>query len=1107
MAVAKRKPAAPAGAPTEAPAPATLGELAVFLLSRATEAGPSGLIHVTASERRAERLATILRALAPEIEVLVLPAWDCLPYDRASPARDIMGRRMAVLRRLGEPGTRILLAAPDALLQRVPPRDACAGGAVELHVGASFDPEGFLADLERKGYVADERVDEPGEVAVLGQVVDVFPAAAPWPCRIEHADGRVTAMRRYDPVTQLTSDDVETLVVDPASEALIPAETERVAGMEHRLAELYGELDTMFDLLPEAAVVLDAGAQERLAAALEQIADAHESRTALRLRGDAAPQHAPAPERLYLDAAEWDARLAKRPVTRLIAPESGGDPAVPRFAAQTRANRAFATFLERERGAGRRIVLAAGTPADVKRLSRRAEQALGTTAASAADWAGVLRARKDAVLAIQADIDRGFVHDDSETTVVTAADLFGSDVEAASGAQPASPALALTETDFSIGDTVVHMDYGFGVLGGLEAVTAGGPEPVDTVRLTYKGDAKLLVAVDDLDRVWRYGSEANAVRLDRLDGDAWTKRRAEIEGEIDETARGLVARARERESQEAPGLVPPRAPYERFVGRFPFTPTVDQTRAIDDTLADLASGKPMDRLVCGDVGFGKTEIALRAAAAAALAGKQVAVVAPTTVLVRQHLQTFRRRFAGLGIEVGHLSRLVKPAEAKRVKEGIANGDVRIVVGTHAVAGRGVAFQDLGLVVIDEEQRFGAAHKAALRALAPAAHVLTLTATPIPRTLQAAMAGLQDLSVIATPPAQRRPIRTFLTPFDPASVRQALLRERRRGGQSFVVCPRIEDIEPMAARLAELVPELQVFVAHGKMPAEAIDDTMVRFADGEGDVLLATNIIESGLDVPRANTMLVWHADRFGLSQLHQLRGRVGRGRARGIAYLLTDPAHEIAPQTRERLRTLETLDRLGAGFAISARDLDQRGAGDLLGDEQAGHVKLIGSGLYQHLIERAIRVARGEPAQDWRPELKLDVSGRIPQAYIPEEEVRLNLYARLARAAADESITRLGEEIEDRFGPMPDEVATLLRLARLKKLAFRLGVARLDAGPQAIAVTFRNGAAERPAVAAAVAAGEGKIEWRGERLVAAWPSETPEERQGLAADLLERLEG
>jgi transcription-repair coupling factor (superfamily II helicase) len=861
----------------------------------------------------------------------------------------------------------------------------------------------------------------------------------------------------------------------------------------------------VFDRMPEAAVVLDAGAEERLTAALEQIADAYDSRTALRARGETAPQHAPVPDRLYLSREEWDARLADRAITRLVRSHEADAEAVPRFAAQTRATRAFTDFLNRERASGQRILLAAGTPADLKRLSRRAEQALGTAPALVASWAAVRGARKDAVLAIEADLDRGFVDEDSGTTVVTAADLFGSDVEAAAEAHPAVSALALTETDFHIGDTVVHMDYGFGILGGLEAVTAGGTEAVDTVRLTFKGGAKLLVAVDDLDRVWRYGSEANAVRLDKLDGDAWAKRRAEIEREIDQTARGLVARAHERESREAPRLVPPRAPFERFVARFPFTPTVDQARAIDDTFADLASGKPMDRLVCGDVGFGKTEIALRAAAAAALAGKQVAIVAPTTVLVRQHLQTFRRRFAGLGVEVAHLSRLVKPAEATRVKQGIANGEVRVVVGTHALAGRGVRFQDLGLVVIDEEQRFGAAHKATLRALAPSAHVLTLTATPIPRTLQAAMAGLQDLSVVATPPAQRRPIRTFVTPFDVATVRQALLRERRRGGQSFVVCPRIEDIEPMAARLAELVPELQVFVAHGKMPADAIDETMVRFADGEGDVLLATNIIESGLDVPRANTMLVWRADRFGLSQLHQLRGRVGRGRARGIAYLLTDPEHEIAPQTRERLHTLETLDRLGAGFAISARDLDQRGAGDLLGDEQAGHVKLIGAGLYQHLIERAIRVARAEPAQDWRPELKLDGSGRIPDTYIPEEEVRLNLYARLARAAADESITRLSEEIEDRFGPIPDDVATLLSLARLKKLAFRLGVARLDAGPQAIALTFLDGRAEHPAIAAAASA-EG-LEWRGERLVAAWPSDTPEERRRRAAELLERLEG
>ena len=565
-----------------------------------------------------------------------------------------------------------------------------------------------------------------------------------------------------------------------------------------------------------------------------------------------------------------------------------------------------------------------------------------------------------------------------------------------------------------------------------------------------------MAPVDELDRIWRYGA-GDAVGLDRLDGEAWPKRRARIEGEIAETAQRLVALTREREARSAPKLIAPSRGYERFVARFPFSETPDQLRAIGDVLADLASGRPMDRLVCGDVGFGKTEVALRAAAAVALAGKQVAIVAPTTVLVRQHLQTFRRRFAGLGVEVGHLSRLVRPAEARAVKAGLADGTVDIVIGTHALTGQGVAFKDLGLVVIDEEQRFGLAHKRKLRDLARDVHVLTLTATPIPRTLHAAMLGLQDLSVIATPPAQRRPIRTIVGPFDEASLRQALVRERRRGGQSFVVCPRIEDIEPLAKRLATLVPELAVLLAHGKMPAAEIDDAMVRFADGDGDVLLATNIIESGLDVPRANTMLVWRADRFGLAQLHQLRGRVGRGRVRGICYLMTDPEAKIGAATRKRLATLETMDRLGAGFAISARDLDARGAGDLFGEDQAGHVKLIGMGLYRHLLERALRAARGEPPPDeWSPELNLGAAGRIPADYVPEAEVRINLYARLAKLTDESDVDALGEEIEDRFGTAPEPVRELFALTRLKHLCRRAGIARLDAGPQAIAVSFRR---------------------------------------------------
>jgi transcription-repair coupling factor (superfamily II helicase) len=465
----------------------------------------------------------------------------------------------------------------------------------------------------------------------------------------------------------------------------------------------------------------------------------------------------------------------------------------------------------------------------------------------------------------------------------------------------------------------------------------------------------------------------------------------------------------------------------------------------------------MDRLVVGDVGYGKTEVALRAAALAALAGRQVAVAAPTTVLVRQHLETFARRFEGTSAKVAGLSRLSSAAEKKAVKAGLADGSIAIVVGTGAVAGKDVAYKNLALVVVDEEQRFGAADKTRLRELG-AGHVLTMSATPIPRTLQNALVGLQQLSVIATPPARRQPIRTTIGTFDPASLRTALLRERSRGGQSFVVVPRIDDMSAMAERIAKAAPELELLQAHGKMPAGEIDDAMVRFARGDGDVLLATNIIEAGLDVPRANTMIVWRADRFGLSQLHQLRGRVGRGSRRGQVLLLTDPDCAIAPRTLARLNTLQAFDRLGAGFAISARDLDMRGAGDLLGETQAGHVKLIGVDLYQHLLGSALRQARGETVERWTPQLNLGLGGVLPESWIPESDLRITLYARLARIEDLPALESFEEELGDRFGELPEPALRLLAIARVRVLARALGIGRIDAGPAGIALTLHHGA-------------------------------------------------
>jgi transcription-repair coupling factor (superfamily II helicase) len=513
------------------------------------------------------------------------------------------------------------------------------------------------------------------------------------------------------------------------------------------------------------------------------------------------------------------------------------------------------------------------------------------------------------------------------------------------------------EASFRIDEPVVHIEHGIGLLRGIETIAAADPElGEDTLRLEYAGGTMLMLPVHEINFLWSYG--AASAPLDRLGGESWSKRRAEILQEIEATAKQLLALAEAREAQIAPKLAAPVREYERFAAGFHYPLTADQERAIGEVLDDLGSGHPMDRLLCGEVGFGKTEVALRVAAAAALAGKQVAVVVPTTVLARQHFGTFRRRFAPFGIEVQLLTRFVKPADARLVKEGLRNGTVRVVIGTHAVASRGVHFKDLGLLIIDEEQRFGSALKQKLRDFGKGLHVLAMSATPIPRTLQRALAGLQTLSTLESPPARRLAPRTVLTRFGPALIRDVLLYEKNRGGQSFLVCPRIEDLEPMAQQLRQTMPGLRVVTTHGKLPPAEVDEAVVSFAEGRGDVLLTTNIIETGLDIPRANTILIWRPDRFGTAQLHQLRGRVGRGRRRGLAYLLTDPETELPGATQARLQALTELSQLGAGFAVSRRDLDLRGAGDLLGPEQTGHIRQIGLDLYRHLLHRALSQAR-----------------------------------------------------------------------------------------------------------------------------------------------------
>jgi transcription-repair coupling factor (superfamily II helicase) len=982
-------------------------------LARLLAAVETGDVLVIAStEQRGEALARLAASLTDAL-VLWCPPPDVLPGEPVPSSPAVAGRRFSALAALHRRGERRLLFVTDAAsaAHRLPPPGAFAAGMPTLRPGDAIDSDALAAELEAIGYFADERVDEPGEFAIRGAAIDLFPADADLPVRIHLDDRQVVRIDVYDPVTQLGGGDgLDLLRICPAAEPDAEANA------------------TLFDHLPGAAVALDSEAGERRDRFVELAEDA-------------------AARKQLAAAAEWRKALEGRTLVPLAA---AAEQPGKRFVQKKHPERALAEALDEARGRGDRFVVA-GSARDIRFVARRMERRLGEAPRPVERWTEIERAEPGAVLAVEAELERGWT--EPGLTVVATADMLGARAHAAAG--PAANPLEQHVADFHIGDAVIHEDHGLGVLRGIETVSAGEAES-DAVRIEYAGETQRLVPVEEAGRLWRYGADADAVSLDRLNGSTWERRRAEIDETIADTARRLVALAEERGERSAAMLDPPVRDYERFSASFPYSETADQVRAIQAVRDDLASGKPMDRLVVGDVGYGKTEVALRAAAIAALAGKQVAVVAPTTVLVRQHIETFRRRFERLKIEVAGLSRLSSPAEARQVKRGLADGSVRVVIGTQMVAGKGVAFQDLALVIIDEEQRFGAADKAKLRALAADAHVLTLTATPIPRTLQTALVGLQDLSLITTPPARRLPIRTNVASWAPELVRPALLREKKRGGQSFVVVPRIEDMAPMAGKLRALVPNLSIREAHGKMPAAGIDEEMIRFASGDGDILLATNIIEAGLDIPRANTMLIWRADRFGLAQLHQLRGRVGRGRVRGNLLLLTEPDAAIAPATLKRLRTLEALDQLGAGFAISARDLDLRGAGELLGDEQAGHMKLIGLGLYQHLLEQALRVARGERVDDWMPELHLGTGGRLPESWIPEEEVRINLYARLARLASAAELDAWAEELEDRFGTLPPEAATLLAVARIRQLAREAGIARIDAGPAAIALTPRG---------------------------------------------------
>ena len=1060
--------------------------------------------------RDGQRMATLSKALsffAPEVQLLEFPAWDCLPYDRVSPNAVAIAQRMTTLSRLarvrGRDKPSVLMTTVNAALQRVPARDFVATHALSVAPGNVIGMQGIVGWLELNGFVRASTVREPGEYAVRGGILDLYPPGMDMPVRLDFFGDALETIRSFDAQTQISEEQLRGLDLVPVAEFQLVTETirrfrtgyvaqfgattpddllyeavsegRRYPGIEHWLPLFHDKLETIFDYLPDTPLALEHLAEDAAHERFTQIADYYDARRDALKQGATPPYKPLPPERLYLGEAEWKERLDTSALARLtpfavpetdvldVGARSGRNFAAERAEPGANVFEALGAHVLALQAAGKRVAIALWSEGARDRMSHVLADHKLHNLQSIDSWPQALALPKPTVALAVLGIESGFETEDG--AIISEQDILGDRLVRPRRATRRAENFIAEATSLAPGDLVVHVDHGIGRFAGLQAIEAAGA-PHDCLEIHYACGDKLFLPVENVDLLSRYGSEETAVDLDRLGGGNWQARKARMKSRIREIAGELIKIAAERQLREAPRLTVGPGAYDEFCAGFPYEETDDQLAAIDATLKDLGSGRPMDRLVCGDVGFGKTEVALRAAFVAAISGKQVAVVVPTTLLARQHFKTFSERFRGFPVNVAQASRLVPPAELSKVRAGLSDGSVDIVIGTHALLGKNIKFKDLTLLVVDEEQHFGVAHKEKLKTLRSEVHVLTLTATPIPRTLQLALTGVRDLSIIASPPVDRLAVRTFVSPFDPITVREALLREKYRGGQAFYVCPRIEDLAGTKDFLDKNVTEVRTAVAHGQMPATTLDDVMSAFYDGKYDVLLSTTIIESGLDIPTANTLIVHRADRFGLAQLYQLRGRVGRAKLRAYA-LFTLPAQKpITIQAERRLKVLQSLDTLGAGFQLASHDLDIRGAGNLLGEEQSGHIKEVGFELYQQMLEEAVMSLKAgitAPVADrWSPQITIGTALLIPEKYVADLSVRLALYRRLAEIEDGHAIDAFAAELVDRFGKLPQEVEHLLQVVAIKTLSRRANVEKVEAGPKGIVLSFRDNVFANP---------------------------------------------
>ena len=1108
------------------------------------------LVLVTEKSSRAETIYRELLFFTSRpknpLALLTFPAWETLPFEQLSPFGPLVGERIATLFRLtqmsgfgpvlagNETGhtQAVIVTTVAALMQKVMPSNMLAQQGLAIKKGDQLNLAAMREFLAVSGYRAASQVVESGEFAVRGGIIDFFPPGHDDPVRIELFGDEVETLRQFDPITQRSTDPIRGVQALPTSEVILNEETIRtfrtqfrqafggasmddplykdiskglqVQGIEHLLPLFYQPAETFFDYLPEGSTfLLESCVLKAIDLFSKEIQDRHKM-----VSEQKSAFHHLSPDAFYLDPNQVQDRLKHFTVLETCSdPEKNLSHAPPTvslafdpvsdFSGQSQsqttppASTAKENVLDRvvhvikdHQSKGFRVCLTVRTMGQRERL-RELLADHKITAKLATHWDMLLNTPPASTWLLIGDVEQGFSHGRMGILLIPEESIFGRRTRRRQVDQRYLEQLLANFSDLKEGDLVVHTEHGIGRFGGLHSLAFGSIKN-EFLLITYLGDDKLYVPVENLDRVSKYSS-AEEIPLDKLGGTKWEKTKERTKKKILEMAGELVRLQALREAKRGFAFSGMDPLYQEFAATFPYEETPDQSQAIESVLADMASTKPMDRLVCGDVGFGKTEVALRAAFRAVMDGKQVAILTPTTILAQQHFDTFSRRLEPYPVQMELLSRFRSPTRQKQAIKRLQDGTADIVIGTHRLLQSDVSFKDIGLLVVDEEQRFGVTHKEKLKRFRATVDILTLTATPIPRTMHLAMAGVREISIIATPPADRLAIRTIVAQYNRTQVREAILREIYRGGQVYYLYNRVQDMERIAGQLTELVPEAKIGVAHGQMREGQLEKIMLSFYQQEFNVLLCTTIIENGVDIATANTIIIHRADKFGLAQLHQLRGRVGRSKRRAYAYLLVPPTQNLTDDAQKRLDALETLGELGAGFSLATHDLEIRGAGNILGDEQSGQMREVGFELYNQMLRDAIQsLAKGTPQPSVDPEkpeeilptINLYISTHIPHEFVPDVHQRLTLYKRIAGLVDSEERQEMQSELLDRFGPLPESVRNLLRLVGIKRRCRQLKILKLDAGPKGASIQFHPQPAVNPsAIIELIQKGGGSIQF------------------------------